>query len=263
MVAPPAAASSADYSYAQADFEINGQDINNLVLTLQPGATFSGRVVFDGAPSSRRPDIAAIRVGLIVPGPTFFTISNGTMTGNTLTSMPAVSVQKDGTFLVRGIGPGTYTLRATLPPDADRLWGLESAVAGPRDLLDAPVEIAAGDRISDATLTFSDRKTEISGTLQTAEGRPAPEYVIIAIPADRERWQKDSRRLQLARPDTRGRFSIVDLPPGSYLLAALTDLDPNELNDRDFLEQVASVGVRVTLTAGGKTVQNLGIAETR
>lgn len=262
-VTPPPSSSSADFSYAQAVIDVDGQDITGVALQLQPGTVFSGRVVFDGAPSSRRPDMTTIRVGLLTPGPTFYTISNGTLTGNALTVVPPVSVQRDGTFVVRGIAPGTYTLRATLPSGADDTWTIDTAVSGTRDLLDGPVRVNVGDRLADAVLTFSDRRTEISGTLQTAAGRPAPEYVIIAIPADPAQWQPGSRRLQLARPDTRGHFSIQDLPAGDYLLAALTDLDPNELDDRQFLDDVAGLGVRVTLAAGGHTVQNLGITETR
>jgi hypothetical protein len=259
----PDAGPSDAYSYAQADLDISGEAVANISLTLLPGSTLSGRVVFDGAPSSRRPEMTALRVGFAAPGPAVYTIRDGALTASPLTVPLPVTVRPDGTFTVRGIGPGVYVLHVTVPAAAEDTWDLASAVAGTRDLLDAPIDVTAGDRFADAVITFSDRKTEISGTLTTADGRPAPEYVIIAIPAERERWQKDSRRLQLARPDTRGRFSVQGLPPGEYLLAALTDLDPDELNDRQFLEQVAVLGVRVTLAAGGHAVQDLGLTATR
>ena len=54
-----------------------------------------------------------------------------------------------------------------------------------------------------------------------------------------------------------GRFVFADLPPGEYLIAALTDLDPIDLQDPAFLEQIASAGAKVTIAEGEKKVQDL------
>jgi uncharacterized protein (DUF2141 family) len=262
-VAPPAQSSTIEYGYAQVDVDVSGQDLSGLSLVLQRGTTFSGRIVFEGAATSARPDPTAVRVQFATPGPAFYRIINGAVMGNTLTTVPPVIANADGTFTLRGIGPGTYTLLTFLPQAAADLWTLAHATIGARDLLDAPVEVHPGDDLSGAVLTFSDRHTEISGTLQTASGVPAPEYVIVAIPADRALWQPGSRRLQIARPDTTGLFSIRDLPAGEYLVAAMTDLDPEDLSDADFLGQLAATAVHVTLADGGHTVQNLAIAAGR
>jgi hypothetical protein len=67
------------------------------------------------------------------------------------------------------------------------------------------------------------------------------------------------------RPDTsiqtsiHGAFTIRFVPPGDYLLAALTDLDTAETNDPALLEQLAKAAARVTLRDGETTRQDFRI----
>ena len=49
------------------------------------------------------------------------------------------------------------------------------------------------------------------------------------------------------------------MPAGSYLLAALTDLDALDLLDMAFLEQIAPAGVKVSIGEAEKKVQDLRI----
>jgi hypothetical protein len=61
------------------------------------------------------------------------------------------------------------------------------------------------------------------------------------------------------RPGVDGTYSIRDLPPGDYLLGALTDVDPDEWQDPSFLEAVAPSAIKISLAAGEKKTQNLAI----
>jgi len=99
-------------------------------------------------------------------------------------------------------------------------------------------------------VTLTDARTELSGTLQTGESQPAMDYYMVAMSADRTMWRPRSRRVLSARPATDGRFVFAHLPAGEYLLIALTDLDPIELGDPAFLEQLAPAGVKVTRAEG-------------
>jgi hypothetical protein len=63
----------------------------------------------------------------------------------------------------------------------------------------------------------------------------------------------------MARPGTNGRFSFADLPAGDYLLAALTDVEPNEWQKRDVLAELAPAGVKVTLGEGERKHQDLQV----
>src|SRR6185295_15845274 len=83
-----------------------------------------------------------------------------------------------GNFDVDNIVPGLYRVATSLAPDPNGWW-LRSAIVNGRDVLDAPLEIAAATPLAGAVLTFSDRHTLLSGALETPAGRQAADYVIV------------------------------------------------------------------------------------
>jgi hypothetical protein len=79
------------------------------------------------------------------------------------------------------------------------------------------------------------------------------------FPQDTTLWRARSRRITSARADTTGHWSVEGLPPGNYLLVALVDLAPGELDDRSFLKQLAGGALPLTLASGEQKVQDLQI----
>ena len=154
-----------------------------------------------------------------------------------------------------GVLPETYRLAATVPGAAG--WWLRSAIVDGRDLLDTMVEVT-GD-ITNAVLTFSDQRASLSGRLVTTAGPPAAPYFIVVFPADRTLWMPLARRIMSTRADTMGAWALRDVPPGDYLVAALTDLAPDELSDPAFLEQLVPNALKVTVSDGENKMQDLRI----
>ena len=67
-----------------------------------------------------------------------------------------------------------------------------------------------------------------------------------------------TRRIQQARPASDGKYKVVGLPPGEYYVCAVTDLDPEDLYNSSFLDQLrAATQFKVTLGDGEKKVQDL------
>jgi len=250
---------SGEQLYALADVEVFGQDVA-LALTLQPGSTMTGRVRFEGETPLPPNALASLRLSISPPGGTYSSSTGSTVITNTFTGAAGVSVNADGSFEVRNIGPGIVALNVPLAANLSSHWWLRSAMAGTVDLVDAPFEVALGTDFRDVVVTLSDRRTELSGTLQTPTGQPAPEYFILVFPASPALRVSGSRRIQSVRPATDGRFVIANLPAGEYLLTAMTDVMPNEWNDPKFLERIAPAGVTVILGDGEKKVQDLRIA---
>ena len=93
-----------------------------------------------------------------------------------------------------------------------------------------------------------------------AQQTPAPDYFIIVFPADRTRWYSGSRHIQATRPGTDGRFSIANVGPGDYHLAAVTDVDQFEWFDPAFLDQLVPAAVKVTLVEGETRTQDLRVS---
>jgi len=256
--------------WAMADVAVDGTDQSGINLQLQTGMTVSGRIAFDGqgAPPS---DLTRLRVNLVTVGAPAVDFGN----------IPAASVDASGRFTLQGVPPGRYSLRgtgqgggagaggagrgggagaATTPQGTAVNWQLASAMAGGRDSLDFPLVIGPGMNITDAVVTFADKSTELTGTLQDATGAATSDYSIIVFPSDKQYWQPQSRRIVSVRPGTDGRFTARNLPAGSYMIVAVTDVEPGEWFDPGFLEQLAAAAMPVALAEGEKKTQNLRIA---
>jgi uncharacterized protein (DUF2141 family) len=228
------------------------------VLTLLPMPAFKGRVAFDHATAAVPEDITRVRLQLTLPtATTSAAIRVGTGRGGGITAIP----RSDGTFEFAPVLPDTYRLIVTVPGATPGTgWWLRSAIAGGKDVLDTLVELRT--TIDDAVITLSDRHTEVSGSIVAASGQPFSDLFVIVFPADRALWIRQGRRLQLTRPGTDGRFLLRDLPPGEYLLAALSDVDQDEWQDEAFLSQVAAAGaVKIDLAEGARREQNLRIGK--
>jgi protocatechuate 3,4-dioxygenase beta subunit len=108
--------------WASADVTIGGQSVNDLVLTLQPGMTMTGRIVFEGSSIPAPTDLTRVRV-TIVP--------RGQQQGFEMGGVPPAQVDTTGRFTIMGVVPGRYTLTANVPPGAGRAGGPDPAPPGP------------------------------------------------------------------------------------------------------------------------------------
>jgi hypothetical protein len=236
--------------WASTQVSIDGHDVPDLSLALQLGITISGRVVFDGASA---PTAGDVRVGVtLTPAP-------GSAPG--LESHSA-SATADRQFTIMGAAPGGYVMSASLAlvGNPGNRWTFKSATLNARDVTDSPLELVASRDVSGVVVTFTDHPSEIAGVFQDASGRPAPEYFVIVFPVNRDLWTTAPRRIQQVRPATDGKFRIIGLPAGDYVLAATTDVEPNEWYDPAFLERLLPMSaVRVSLADGEKKTQDIKI----
>lgn len=240
--------------FATANITVGDSDISGIVLTMQTAPTVTGRVVFDATTAKPPQNLQLVRLSLTpVRGP------NRSVTAETgAFSVSPVSVQSDSTFRFPGVYPGTYSLNALLTNVPG--WALRSATINGRDILDAPFEVTeTSEGLNDLVVTFTDKRSELHGTLSTASGRPPNEFVVIVYSANRDFWRPGARRTKSVRPASDGGFSLMDLPAGDYLVAAVTDADPDEWQQPSFLEQLVSASIKVTITEGQKTRQDLRV----
>jgi hypothetical protein len=248
--------------WAAADVSVGGQPLPEIVLNLQPGMTVGGRVQFDGG-NAPPDDLSMVRVSLAGRGPQTFEI------GGT----PPTQADATGRFTIPGVAPGRYSITATLTgggrggrgqpnlaTPGGTSWTLASAMYEGTDLLDFPIEIGPNQSLRDVVLTYTARTQELSGTIQDTSGRPTADFTIVVFPTDTRFWLPQSRRISATRPGTDGRFTFRGLPPGSYRLTAITDVEPGEWFDPDFLAQLASVSIPISLSEGESKVQDIRLA---
>jgi hypothetical protein len=134
-------------------------------------------------------------------------------------------------------------------------------VLGGREVLDAPLDLPQS--ADDAVATFSDRATELHGTLTDRTGRPAPEHFVVVFSIDPRSWFFHSRRVAGIQADAQGGYAVRNLPPGDYFVAAVDDLDPDECYDPVLLQGLVNGASRITLTAGEKKTHDVAVTRTR
>ncbi len=233
--------------WASADISVDGRDVTDVVLALQPGLTVSGHLAFNGG-GTPPADLSRVRLNLSpvnLPG---------------VASQPGMpssaTVDASGRFTIPNVVPGLYRLSASGAAG----WTMESAVIGGQDSLDYPVDVRPGQSLTGALVTFTDRQTEVSGAMTDGRGQPVPDYTLIIFPSDPSFWTPGARRIQSTRPGTDGRFIFRNLPPGEYRVATVLDPEPGSWTDPGYLRELEAVSLRVTLTPGEKKVQNIRLA---
>ena len=212
------------------------RNVTSLGIVVDRMPEVSGIVRFEGVPQADTPGRVLLRFDS-VDGP-----------GGRL--QPGMLEVTDGSLRTAGLRPGRYVLRVALMPPG---WRLESAMSGGRDISEIPFEIAPGNAaITDLVVTFTQRKTNLSGMVKTADGREDRESTVIAFAADRSLWTDTSanpRRVRQALTTSRGQYGFADLPPGDYLVAVVaTDELPNQQNiPVELLARLASTATPVRL----------------
>jgi uncharacterized protein (DUF2141 family) len=239
--------------WAATELSVDGNDVSNVMLDLQPGLTVSGRIQFDTVDPQSAPDPSRFRVNL---GAAADQVTFGSAPG---------TVDMNGAFTIMGVTPGRYSVSASVPglvPNAST-WTLTSSIVAGRDTLDVPMEVRPGQHVDGVVLTFTDRPSELTGLVQDASGQPATDYSIIVFAADRAFWTAQSRRIKSARPDQEGKYTLRNLPAGDYLLVAVIDVEQDEWFDPSYLQRVAPSAIRITIGDGEKKVQDLRIGSGR
>jgi hypothetical protein len=240
--------------WADTAITAEGVDHTGLTLPLRPAVRLTGRSLFDGREAL--PPGTSARV-LLKP------VGSGSVRSMVVGGWNATregALQSSGRFKIEHVLPGRYHLEAVVSGGPPGAWGLARALDGNRDLLDAPIDIAGENDLSDVTLVFTTTQTELAGRLVSADGRPATDFFVIAIPADTTHWSVGSRRIRAMLPARDGTFATRGLPPGEYYLAATTDLDAADLIDRGFLRELVAAGIPLTLSEGERKVQDIRIS---
>ncbi len=244
---------------------VNGQDVGPLSLALRDSLTIEGAIVVEGG--GVPPDAATLRIGISKP-------STGdpmaAIVGRLLGSSSG-QAKADGTFAVRGLTPGRYQVSVTgkgmrvntmIPGIAPSLsgWVVKSVRWGERDLADTGIDLQADVPVSGVVVTLTNQPAELGGKVIDAAGRPTGAFPIVVFASDRAYWASGSRRVLQAQPATDGTFTVIGLPAGEYFLAAVTRLEPGDLANRQFLEELIPASLKITIRDGEKKTQDLKLS---
>lgn len=243
---PPAM--TAEIAWASTEIAVDGERISGLSLGLQPGMAVTGQIRFEGTRLKPPADLNAIRI----------TLTPVQAEGTVAFAPGTTGIDARGRFTISGVTPGRYRLGATFPgsgrPDG---WQLRSATISGQDTLDVPVIVQPSQSIAGASIVFTDRTAELAGTVHNAVGGAPNEFTVVLFSADQSHWLPRARRIQAMRPSADGAFAFRSLPPGSYYLAAIDDVEPGEWFDPAFLQRLLPNAMTLTLGEGEHKAQDI------
>jgi hypothetical protein len=229
--------------FANQPLIVTGDDMADLVVVLAPAARISGTVVFQSTQSS-------------VPDPGQVRVSAPLADGANVGPVPTARIDRDGRFTLEGVQAGTHLLRVA---GNIRGWVLQSVLVNGRDVTDTPLDIRSGQDVTGVRLVFTDRLTEINGTVTDDRGVPSTDFTVLAFVADEALWRPQSRHIAIARPDQNGRFQLRGLPAADYFLALVDPVEQGEWFEPAFLAAQQAGATRIALVDGDVKTQNFTV----
>ena len=242
-VGPPPPLQDSQRMWGRDAVTVDGQPAVSATITLRPGKSISGVVNFEMA---KPPDLTRSRMAVTLQ---FAPDMAQTRYG----PLPTAVVGPDGRFTLNGVSPGRYQIRGP--------GFTKSSIIEGRDTLDFPLDFTGDADVTNAVLTVTDQLTEIVGTLTDGAGKPVADESVVIAATDERYWTPGSRRITFTRTRADGQYVFRNLPPGSYVLAVVGDLEFGMQYDLEFLRSLAASGsTRVTLADGEKLQRDLRVA---
>lgn len=186
-------------------FEILDKDIDGLVVKTQPGASLSGKVVFDGIQDNAFfAKLSQLRLNVYVYSAAI-----------ALPNWHSAAVNPDGSFIIRGLQPGTASINTVSSRDSSLVKNLlilrteRYGIEQPRG-----IEMKASEQIEGLTVMVAYGTGVVRGEIRYENGvlPPGSRVVVRVTPVDK------FNPITGTDVDARGRFQIERLPPGSYWL---------------------------------------------
>lgn len=226
--------------WAEVSVALGTRALAALTVPLREGLRVSGQVAFQGSATQPTPEARnAIAISLEPAD------------GRTadLAMIARGRVDPNGTFTTMGVPAGKYILRVSGAPQG---WTLRSATFGGRDITETAVELS-DEPATGVLLSFTDRPSEMTGTVRDGSGNPDATASVIVFPVDPQSWVdtgSQPRRLKTSRTGKDGSFKIGPLPPGEYHVVAIQDSAPRSWQDPGYLDAIARSATQIRIGEG-------------
>ncbi len=216
-------------------------DVGDVEVELSPGARLSGVVEAASTATSPVPSLD----GLWVSAPMF----DGTIDSGVSRSR----VDPDGGFILE-TPEGRRIMRLDELPAP---WSLQSVSFDGRNVLDTPFDLQLHDTREGIRLLITDRPSRLTGSVRDEQGRAVRDPAVVALPVDPTRRYPGSPHVQLTYPDRDGRYELIGLPAGDYLLSVVTGIREDDLYDVRVFREIAAVGTAVTIEGATRSTRDL------
>ena len=213
---------------------VGDADVDGLVLKTMPGTTLRGKIVVEDADA---PPLSPSQVG-IQPIPVEF--DSAPVGGGPSPS----EIHDDMTFEVTRLSGQCRIFVAVRA----RNLALKKITLNDEDITDTPIDLRTKD-VDGVEVVLTTKVTRVSGGVSDDRGSTA-DYAVVIFASDPTKWIDRSRFVAFARPTQQGRFLLTGLPPEDYLAIALPGVNPAEIWDPEFLQQLRTQATAFTLGEG-------------
>jgi hypothetical protein len=175
-------------------------DVTGVTIPIGPGASVTGRIVFDGSEP-----VPAVPTNTNGPGRVMFTSTDGSGCRSGRSDVAA-----DWTFSVEGVF-GTCTARFN---GGLGRWTVKTITHDSKDLMDRPMRFEQGQQLKDVEVILTDKRTELTLHVADEHGTPTREYAAILFSTDKTRWTEGSRYLRTYTPPSEQMLSMISSGSG-------------------------------------------------
>jgi len=238
---------------AELPVTVTDRDVAGVSLTMQPGFRISGRFEFAGA--AEKPQPARLAQAFV---------DLGRMDGRQLPRLPAARLTPAATFSSAQYPAGSYFVIVAAPFPG---WVLRSVTANGREILGRAIDLSSD--LDGLVVKFSDHPLAIGGSVRRSGSGPDVNDVnasVAMFPADYAEWiASGMSRLRARMLDAApsGAFEFGNVPPGDYLVAAVDQSTPFDLQDPKDVAALARVATRVSVTDTDQRSLSLVVARIR
>jgi hypothetical protein len=194
---PPPGGPGSTEQFGSVRLTVSG-DVTGVTIPLGPGATVTGRIVFDGTEA-----MPAVPTNTNGPGRVMFTSPDGPGCRSGRSEIAA-----DWTFIVEGVFGNCM---ARFNGGIGR-WNVKAITHEGKDLMDRAVRFEQGQQLKDVEVILTDKRTELTLHVADEHGTPTREYAAILFSTDKARWTENSRYVRTYMPPSEQMLSMM--PPG-------------------------------------------------
>ena len=200
---------------ARQNVEVVATDVDGVSLILTRGIDIPGRMILEGKSAASLSDV------------TVWLSSQDEGFGG----QRDAKVQPDGSFSLKEIGDGSYSLRVR--SKCEECY-LKSATANGGDVLTEGVQVTSGAGPGSMVVVYSSNTGTVSGAVTTKDDLPAAGAMVVLI-SDATSHLKPNQ-YKTSTTDQYGRFEIRGVPPGHYNAFAWENVSDDAYGDPEFLK---------------------------
>jgi hypothetical protein len=217
------------YMWGRSTLAVEDDPIEDFEMLVTPRPRFEGRIVFESTSGLQPNPSADLTVSLIPAN----------------SARPPISMKADrnGQFAMIGVVPGEYVVRTLAP----RGWFVKRVAVGGRTLIEGSLTVDEGSDPDEVVITLTDRPNRVSGAVRDVRGMVAAGAAVVVLPGGPTGVGADARRARVVRSAWNGVYSVDALPPGDYILTAISEATMDGWQEPRRLAAIRAAGTPVSI----------------